>query len=220
MLDYLESDGRYDYYFDGCKSLTRLELLRTEIPDLRVIHLVRHPGAILYHDQKYGIRKAPNRLERWVQYHSRAHRFQQIVGEDRYLAVPYEKIVQDPGYFLGRVSTFLGMECASDGDPAVIDRSRVHILGNAMREKVERILDFSNTWREHVPEPSQVAADKCFQGVPWIVDLFSDWDVRYAGPDGNQRPSANLTNGSNMREPPMPDTPEKNEDGFERSSHP
>lgn len=188
MLDYLESDAGYDFYFDGCKSLTRLELLRTEIPDIRVIHLVRHPGAILYHDHKYGISNVPDRLKRWAQYHSRAHRFRELVGPDRYLAVPYEKIVQDPAYFLNRVSTFLDMECAPDDDPAVIDRSRAHILGNAMRENVQRIIDYSNTWRQHISADSQAGADALFRSTPWVVDLYADWDVTLRA-DGQPGPA-------------------------------
>ena len=46
MLSALSKSGRYDYYFDGCKDQVRLELLRTEIQDLKVIHMVRHPGAL------------------------------------------------------------------------------------------------------------------------------------------------------------------------------
>jgi hypothetical protein len=177
MVGALRDSGLYDYYFDGCKIATRLELLRTEIPNIKVVHLVRHPGAILYHDQRFGTENVEARLAHWLRFHSRCRKFQKILGNDNYLAVPYEKIVQDPTAFLSRAASFLNMTNVQLEDADVIDRSKVHILGNAMREKVQQIIDYSNTWRDHVPDEKQAMATETFRKMDWVVDLYSDWDL-------------------------------------------
>ena len=177
MLDHLRDTGAYDYYFDGSKIASRLELLRTEIPDIKLIHMVRHPGAILYHDQRFGTYNVESRLAHWTRFHRRSRKFQSILGSDSYLAVPYEKIVQEPETFLRRLASFLNMQNVQFEDAGVIDRSKVHILGNAMRENVQRIIDFSNTWREHVPEESQSQADRTFRSMGWVVEMYDDWKV-------------------------------------------
>jgi hypothetical protein len=177
MLQYLEHTGEFDFYFDGCKIINRLEFLRTRIPGIKVIHMVRHPGAILYHDLKYGLTNVNSRMPLWSRYHRRARQFQTLCGQHNYLAVPYEKMVQDPGYFLHRVQNFLDMKEVNDKTPEVIDRSGVHILGNRMRETVDRIIDYSNTWRDHLPQDQQRLAEDTFRNVPWVVNLYRDWGV-------------------------------------------
>jgi hypothetical protein len=183
MVECLEKSGAYDYYFDGCKIASRLELLRTEIPDIKLIHMVRHPGAILYHDQRFGTSNVDSRLEHWIRFHRRARTFQSILGSENYLAIPYEKIVQNPTTFLSRVASFLDMQDVQLEDADVIDRSRVHILGNAMRENVQQIIDYSNTWREHVPEAQQSMANKTFRSLDWVGQMYEDWGVNQAGTD-------------------------------------
>ena len=178
ILQHLERTGEFDYYFDGCKIINRLEFLRTQIPDIKVIHMVRHPGAILYHDLKYGLTNVSPRMPLWSRYHQRARRFQTLCGPDNYLAVPYEKMVQDPGYFLHRVQAFLKMKEVHDKNPELIDRSGVHILGNRMRETVDRIIDYSNTWRDHLPQDQLQLAEDTFRNVPWVVNLYRNWEVR------------------------------------------
>jgi hypothetical protein len=180
MVDYLQGTGAYDYYFDGSKIASRLELLRTEIPDIKLIHMVRHPGAILYHDQRFGAFNVDARLAHWDRFHRRSRKFQSLLGGDNYLAVPYEKVVQEPATFLRRVGSFLGMEDLHLDDAGIIDRSKVHILGNAMRENVQQIIDYSNTWREHVPPESQALADQAFRKQGWAVDMYDEWGVNLA----------------------------------------
>ena len=177
MVNYLKDTGAYDYYFDGSKIASRLELLRTEIPDIKLIHMVRHPGAILYHDQRFGAFNVEDRLAHWSRFHRQSRKFQSILGSDNYLAIPYEKIVQEPAIFLGRVASFLNMQDYQLEGAGYIDKSKVHILGNAMRENVQQIIDYSNTWREHVPVESQTLADRTFRNEDWVVDMYDEWGV-------------------------------------------
>lgn len=175
FVESLEESSRYDFYFDGCKELNRLEFLRTAIPDIKVVHMVRHPGAILYHDQRSGVSMVENRLSHWSRYHRRARSFISRLGESNYMPVPYEGIVQKPETFAARVGEFLGISGWPAGDPSVIDRSKVHIIGNKMREKVERIIDYSNTWRQHIPEQDRSAADEVLATTEWAMRLYEDW---------------------------------------------
>jgi hypothetical protein len=175
ILESLEESGQYDYYIDGSKVPNRLELLRTAIPDIKVIHMIRHPGAILYHDQRAGISKVEYRLSQWSRYHRRARSFVPLVGESNYFAVPYESIVQDPKKFLERVGEFLGFDDWPPEDAVTIDRSKVHIVGNKMRQTAERIIDYSNTWRTHVPEQEKMMADEQILKTTWAMRVYDDW---------------------------------------------
>jgi hypothetical protein len=176
ILQALDELGDYDFYFDGSKFANRLELLRTEIPDIKLIHLVRHPGAILYHDQRANISRVEYRMAQWERYHRRARSFIALLGESSYLPVPYESVVQRPEQFLNRVGHFLGIGDWPTDDPSVIDRSKVHIMGNAMRESVERIVDYSNTWRQKLPANEVARADNKFLEKQWAIELYESWN--------------------------------------------
>jgi hypothetical protein len=176
FIESLEESSRYDFYFDGCKVLNRLELLRTAIRDIKVIHMIRHPGGILYHDQKAGVSMADYRLSQWARYHRRARSFLPLIGESNYFAVPYEAIVQRPAHFFERVVAFLGATEWEIEDPSVIDRSKAHILGNKMRENVQRIVDYSNVWRDHLPPEEIARADSVFDEHEWMSGLYAEWD--------------------------------------------
>lgn len=172
MWSALEKSGRYDYYFDGCKDQVRLELLRTEIPDLKVIHMVRHPGAYLYHFLRLGEHRHIQRLHQWARYHRRARRFRDLVGARNYLAVTYEYVVQDSGAFLRDIARFLQMDEVYDTPPFLLRRSEIHIQGNKMRKTADRVLNLAHTWRGELPEELEAEANAALRRLPWAAALF------------------------------------------------
>ena len=176
MMSALKKSGRYDYYFDGCKDQTRLELLRTEIPGLKVIHMVRHPGAYLYHFHRLGERRHRQRLRQWARYHSRARPVRDLVGASNYLAVTYEYVVQDTGQFLRHIAEFLDMDEVYDTPPFLLRRSEIHIQGNRMRKTADRVLNLANKWRDELPEELQAEASAALRRLPWAAALFDGTD--------------------------------------------
>jgi hypothetical protein len=172
MLSGLAKTGRYDYYFDGCKDPVRLELLRTEFAGLKIIHLVRHPGALVYHYYRRGAREPELRLGQWVRYHSRVRSFLRVVGEENYLSTTYEYVVKSPGLFLRDVADFLGMQEVFDSPPFLLRRSEIHIQGNSMRKTADRVLNLADKWRGKLPQHLEEEAEATLQKTAWAAALY------------------------------------------------
>ena len=174
MIEGLGATGDYDFYVDGSKFPVRLELLRTEIPNLKVIHMIRHPGAILYRYQKLGINQQKAGLAKWRRYHERAHQFKSLVMTDHYLVVSSESIVRNLGEFLKQVRHFIGMPAELDSDPRKLHRDQVHIIGNRMRKNADHIMDMADSWKQHLAAPARLLAENAVLGVDWMADLIPD----------------------------------------------
>jgi hypothetical protein len=172
MLQGLEETGNYDIYFDGCKSLVRTELLRSMIPNIKLLHLVRHPGAFFYHFHRNGETRYEKHLRQWIRYNRHAHNFARLVPEENYLAVTYESIVQQPELFVEKMERFMGMTETHNGDRARIRRSQIHIIGNRMRETADRVVDYSNTWRGKLPASVEEMADGVISKDAWLRSLY------------------------------------------------
>ena len=176
MLQGLEETGAYDIYFDGCKGLVRVELLRNMIPNIKLLHVVRHPGAFLYHFHKNGETKFESRLPQWIRYNRRAHDFARLMPAANYLALTYESIVQQPEQFIDKMRGFMGMTETHTSDCSRIRRSQIHIIGNRMRETADRVLDYSNTWRGKMPAAVEEKADEIIRQDDWLRSLYESTD--------------------------------------------
>ena len=172
MLSGLAETGNYDYYFDGCEDPVRLELLRTEIANLKVIQVIRHPGAFVYHFYRLGGREPQQALSQWIRYNNRVRSFQKYIPEENYMAVTYEHIVEKPGDFLREVAQFLDMDEIYDDPPDVLRRTEIHIQGNAMRRTADRVLNMANKWHGQLPEHLETAARSTLHQLPWAAAMY------------------------------------------------
>jgi len=172
MLEGLGHSGKYDVYFDGCKDLVRLELLRNIFPEIKALHVVRHPGAYLYHFHKRGESEYEKRLAHWARYHRHARQFANRMPTENYLAVTYEQIVRNPAELAAMFAEFAGKPAANTTDADRIRRSEIHVMGNRMRETADRVLDYSNTWRGKMPKDVEKMADATVRNDDWYASLF------------------------------------------------
>jgi len=177
MIQALANDGGYDFYFDGCKDLVRFELLRSAIENIKVLHVIRHPGAYLYHFHKLGDHQYERRLRHWTRYNQHARDMAQLVPADNYLAVTYEFIVQQPELFVSRIEKYFGMIETHTVDHARLRRSRIHVTGNRMRESADRVLDHSNDWRGKIPKSVEQVADQTVARSDWLRSLYHNTDA-------------------------------------------
>ena len=177
MLQALEDDGGYDFYFDGCKDLVRFELLRSAIENIKVLHVIRHPGAYLYHFHKLGEAHYARRLRHWVRYNQYARNVARLVPIDNYLAVTYEFIVQKPELFVARIEKYFGMTETHSIDRARLRTSQIHITGNRMRESAEQVQDHSNNWRGKMPIYVEQIADQTVAQNDWLRSLYHNADA-------------------------------------------
>lgn len=109
MISRLGVMGKNNYHNDGCTIPVRLGLHRNEIRVNNVIHSDPYPGAIMYHYERLGEDKQRVRLEQWARYHRRARTIRSLVGQEDYVAVTYEFIVQQSTNFLRCIAQFLNM---------------------------------------------------------------------------------------------------------------
>ena len=174
MLQGLEDTGMYDVYFDGSKSVVRTELLRSTVPDIKVVHMVRHPGAYLYHYHRIGDTQYEKRLRHWFRYHHQVRFLTGSMVPENVLVVTYESIVKYPEQFVETMEGFVGMKQSDSSDRSRIHRSRVHVIGNRMRETADRVLDYSNTWRGKMPAELEEMADEAIRQDSWLRELYSD----------------------------------------------
>ena len=174
MLEALEAFGDYETYFDGSKSLVRLELLRSAGQPIRALHMVRHPGAYLYHFQRKGESSLDARLRGWLRYHTRARQFRERLPAGAYKAATYESMVGDPAEFLRDIAGFLKVSEIDDSEPVMLRPESVHVIGNSMRLRSREIVNMSNRWRKHLKSDWVEAAERVVEETPWLSRLLVD----------------------------------------------
>lgn len=174
MVEGLENTGNYDVYIDGCKDLVRFELLRSAIPEIKILHMVRHPGAFLYHFHKAGDTRYDLHLKHWIRYNKQCRTLASRIAPENYFSVCYESIVQRPGQFIADIGDFLGLSDIDTTDPRALRRAQIHVIGNRMRESADRVEDYSNTWRGKLPKAIESFTENIIKQDDWLAALYSD----------------------------------------------
>ncbi len=172
MLAALDEIGGYEVYFDGCKSLVRLELLRSSGHEPRALHMIRHPGAYLYHFQRGGEANLDRRLQGWLQYHTRARAFRSRLGDAHYRLVTYEYIVSQPARFLAEIAEFLGATRIDASEPVELKQDGVHVMGNSMRRRSTTVINMANRWRGKLDPAWERKASALVADHDWLRELF------------------------------------------------
>jgi hypothetical protein len=174
MLEALEAFGDYETYFDGSKSLVRLELLRSAGQPIRALHMVRHPGAYLYHFQRKGETALDVRLRGWLRYHTRARSFRERLPAGAYKSTTYESMVGNPAQFLRDIAGFLKISEIDDSEPVMLRPESIHVIGNSMRLRSREIVNMSDRWRKHLGSQWVEAAERVVEETPWLSRLLID----------------------------------------------
>ena len=174
MLEALDGLGEYEVYFDGCKSLVRLELLSSSRNPPRALHMIRHPGAYLFHFQRHGETDLDRRLQGWFQYHTRARQFRERLGSANYRLVTYENIVSEPARFLNDIAAFVGSTRIAAREPVELRHDDVHIMGNSMRRKSTRVINMGDRWRGKLDPVWVRKACDLVASEAWLAELFPE----------------------------------------------
>jgi len=173
MVEGLAESGKYSTYIDGCKDLIRFELLRSVIPNMRILHIVRHPGAYLYHFHKAGDTQYALRLKHWLRYNKQCRQLSRRISPGNYFPVTYESIVKQPEVFLAEFARFIDVENFDLTEPNLLRRSQIHVIGNRMREDADRVLDYSNSWRGMLPSEVEQTTDNIVKNDNWFSALYA-----------------------------------------------
>jgi hypothetical protein len=174
MLEALDDLGEYEVYFDGCKNLVRLELLRSASTSPKALHVIRHPGAYLWHFQRKGEADLGRRLAGWLRYHTRARDFRERLGPEDYRVVTYEHIVKQPASFLNEIAAFLGASRIAASEPVELRHEGVHVMGNSMRRQSTRVINMADRWRGKLDPTWSQKACELVARTRWLAELFPD----------------------------------------------
>lgn len=157
-------------YFDGCKSLVRLDLLTSVRNDIKVMHLIKDPRAYVYSAAiKRNISNSCwGAYRQWLSYNQLAYDFRRIVGADNYRIVYYGELVRNPEKVLGRILKYFGL--GNSGAIQDVRDAELHIVGNPMRLNFEQIEDRSQEWRPHMRKKLAREIIRCARDKPWMGD--------------------------------------------------
>ena len=151
-----------------------MELLRTKFPSIKVIHLVRHPAGYLKGCLKRGIEEPKEIIDGWVRYNTSARQCGEVLGDDGYLLVRFEQLVADPIGTMSQVYRFLGFPDDINDETLHINKDRLHIVGNPMKESFKKIEphfveipEVETQWREYIR--------KRIRGDSWLQDMYFDY---------------------------------------------
>lgn len=171
-IDYLDSLKKLSdalVYLDGSKNITRVELLSSIIPNMKVIHLIKDPRGFIY---SAGIKRDKNlspydALRQWIEYNDLAYAIGNRVNPGDYKIIHYEDVVRFPNRTIRDLYNFIGL---SQTEPILdIDTSsQLHLIGNSMRLSYSGIKDKTADWEGKLNSEIETAAIETAQKRPWF----------------------------------------------------
>ena len=172
FMSALRSLEEYEWYFDGCKNLVRLDLLQSVIPIVKVVHLIRNPNSYLHSQLKRGRENYRRIVKGWLRYNTVAHRYQETHGSNGYLLVRYEDLVKDPKIVIGDICDFLGLPHLAVVALSAADKERIHVVGNRAKEKFSAVEDRSVDWREALGSEQLAYVAERTRSLNWLQAVY------------------------------------------------
>jgi hypothetical protein len=172
FMQTLKKVGNYECYFDGCKNITRLELLRTVFPDTRVVHLIKNPNAFLHSVLKRGNKNYKKIVDAWFRYNNNARQYKEKLGQQKYLLICYEDLARNPAHVLQKVFNTIGMPVYEPSINPRLHLGRVHVIGNKMKNSFEKVEDRSPNWREELEQHQIVYIERKKAELNWIKSIY------------------------------------------------
>lgn len=180
-LRYLEVLGEIQgktHYFDGCKILPRLELLRTVCPETKVVHLIKNPKAYLHSFLKRRTKDYRAVIDGWLRYHTDARKFQELLGADRYMLMTFEEFTKSPEDLAQEIYGFIGVPPRQDPFDQWVRRESVHVIGSRTKDSFRQVEKKAPSWKSELPIEQLEYVDRKVAGVQWLQALLTrlDWE--------------------------------------------
>lgn len=151
-------------YFDGCKSISRLELMRTLYPDTKVVHWIKSPYSYLQSViKRRGTINYKRTIEGWLRYNDSARRYRDILGEENYLLASYEDFTEAPQAVLAIIYRFMGL-CEFDPIAANMDVQNAHVIGSSTKNSFRKIENHPPNWHQTLSNEQQRYIESKLQG--------------------------------------------------------
>lgn len=178
FLDALETIHGKTHYFDGCKCLLRLELLRTVYPDTKIVHLIKNPNAYLHSVLQRKNKNYRKVVEDWIQYHSASLSLGNSLGPDRYLLLTFEELTSRPEAVITNLWRFMGVPKREIPISEWVDTSSIHVIGNRSKNEFRQVDQKVARWKSDLTKEQLDYVEKKVQGITWLQPLLGrlDWN--------------------------------------------
>jgi hypothetical protein len=170
----LENCGDYEYYFDGSKTLARLELLRTIFPETKVVHLIKNPNAYLHSFLKRKEMNYHRIVNGWIRYNTAAHGFKDILGPDKYRFVTFEELTTAPEESLAHLYRFIGVPERHEDFDEWIDMKRIHVIGSKSKNVFKRVEEKAPRWKAELRREQIAFVEQRVAETKWLAQIFPE----------------------------------------------
>ncbi len=169
--------GPYTHYFDGCKSLFRLELLRSLFPDTLVVHLIKNPKAYLHSFLTRKEARFQVVVDGWLKYHAESRRFAELLGQDRYRLVTFEELTRNPEQSVQELYRFIGVPDRDEPFEHWVNLKTVHVVGSRTKNVYRRVEEKTPRWKTELTREQLTYIDRRVAQVPWLAPILPrlDW---------------------------------------------
>ncbi len=172
FMEAMASVGDYSHYFDGCKTLLRLELLRTIFPETKVVHLIKNPNAYLHSylkRKKLGYRAIVNG---WFRYNASAHGFRDLLGSERYLLVTFEELTKNPEESLQEIYRFIDVPEREGSLDQWIEMNKIHVIGSETKNFFRQVDEKAPKWKTDLDREQLDYVAKRAAEASWLHPIF------------------------------------------------
>ncbi|MBK5964259.1 hypothetical protein CCR95_09205 [Thiocystis minor] len=173
----LAKTGDYSHYFDGCKTLLRLELLRTIFPETKVVHLIKNPNAYLHSFLKRKKRRDHGIVNGWFRYNASAHDYREILGPENYLLVTFEELTKKPEQLLQEIYRFMGLPEREGSVEQWMDMAKIHVIGSETKNVFRQVDEKAPKWKTDLNAGQLAYIKKRVAETRWLHPIFPDMDA-------------------------------------------
>ncbi len=177
FFEALDSIGNKTHYFDGCKVLLRVELLRTFAPETKVIHLIKNPKAYLYSYLGRRGKTLRSVVNGWIRYHKASREFQNILGDQNYMLVTFEELTANPEQTMEEIYQFIGVPARTEPFETWVDKSTIHVVGSESKNVFQRVEKKAPKWKTELRPEQMAYIDRKTKDIDWLQPLLArpDW---------------------------------------------
>jgi len=140
FLSAIETVGDCEFYIDGNKNLVRSHLFAEEDEQTLIIHLIRHPFAVLHSSATRHIergRAIQSHLKSWMFYNRSAKKLCEKYPS-RSVTIYFDDLVSNPTAVLEEISSTFNFG-KLDIDADNLDPTKTHLIGNRSRHNATRV---------------------------------------------------------------------------------
>lgn len=140
FLNAIKDTSGCEFYIDGNKNLVRSHLFSEEDDEPLLIHLIRHPFAVLHSGATRHTNRARNiktQLKSWIFYNKKAQKLCQKYSS-RSITIYFDDLVRNTEGVLKALSDKFGVD-SLDIDTDNLDPTKTHLIGNRSRHNATKV---------------------------------------------------------------------------------